>query len=162
GPVHSPHVAAQIRLAPGERFQLDLSLTAGSYVLRSPQLSQRCTFRVDAGGAPRRCEIAFASDRPIEMPAVLRVGGQRLALENGHPQELVVRIERTAPRDDAVTAARLSSLALFRELFPHEVLAPDLMVSLANVTWLTVEWADGLAVYAGRDDARSFRLMHDL
>ncbi len=48
GPAHFPHVAAQVRLAPGERFALPLSLGAGYYLLRSPQLTRHHELRVAA------------------------------------------------------------------------------------------------------------------
>src|SRR5262249_20264685 len=38
GPAHSPHVAAQMRVAPGERLDLELALPEGAYRLRGPQL----------------------------------------------------------------------------------------------------------------------------
>src|SRR5207302_10107944 len=38
GPAHSPHVVAQVRVAPGERMQLDLELPEGAYRMRGPQL----------------------------------------------------------------------------------------------------------------------------
>ena len=68
-----------------------------------------------------------------ELPRVLRSGRQLLALTNDYPQELVARLERAAPREDALTAARASTLALFRELFPGEILSPGQLVSVANV-----------------------------
>ena len=44
---------------------------------------------------------------------------QVLTLANDYEHEVLVRVERTASREDAVTAAAASSLALFRELFLH-------------------------------------------
>src|SRR5262249_27899942 len=38
GPAHSPHVVAQVRVAAGERLDLDLHLAEGAYRLRGPQL----------------------------------------------------------------------------------------------------------------------------
>ena len=56
GPAHFPHVAAQVRLQPGERFALPLSLAAGYYLVRSPQLPRAHELRVTASGrrAPAR------------------------------------------------------------------------------------------------------------
>ncbi len=56
-PSHSPHVAAQARVAPGERIVLDLSLETGSYRLRGPQLPYAIDFRVEPGVAARRWDI---------------------------------------------------------------------------------------------------------
>ncbi|MGN6109930.1 MAG: protein kinase domain-containing protein, partial [Kofleriaceae bacterium] len=53
GPAHFPHVAAQVRLAPGERFALPLALAPGFYLLRSPQLPRVHELRVTAQGGVR-------------------------------------------------------------------------------------------------------------
>ncbi len=46
GPAHSPHVFAQIRVAPDERIELELELPEGSYRLRGPQLPWSVDFPV--------------------------------------------------------------------------------------------------------------------
>src|SRR5439155_7967857 len=46
GPVHSPHVVAQVRISPTERIELELGLTEGAYRLRGPQLPHAFDFRV--------------------------------------------------------------------------------------------------------------------
>src|SRR5262249_11361746 len=131
GPAHSPHVAAQVRIGAGERIELDLALNDGSYPLRGPQLPFSIDFRVQPGARVQRWELNLAHGLAAELPRTLGSGAQLLALTNDHDQELVVRIERTAPRTDALTAARTSSLALFRELFPAEILAPGQLIGLA-------------------------------
>jgi class 3 adenylate cyclase len=88
---------------------------------------------------------------------LLRPGGQVLALANTHAQELVVRVERTADRDDALTAARAAALALFRELFPGELLSPGQLVSVSNVALLASEMA-GLHDQA---EADAFARLHE-
>ncbi len=120
GPAHSPHVPAQVRVAPGERIELELELTEGLYRLRGPQLPWTVDIPVRGSTGPRRWELDLAPGRTPVGPAGLRAGGQVLVLANGHDRELVVRVERTASRVDALTAARAASLALFRELFPDE------------------------------------------
>src|SRR5262245_44264579 len=138
GPAHSPHVVAQVRVAPGERVELELELCEGSYRLRGPQLAAAVGLRVQAGvaGVPR-----WEADlgRLTRSPVTLRPGGQVLGLANTGANELVVRLERTADRDDALTAARAASLALFRELFPGEVLSAGQLVSVCDVTLLASE-----------------------
>jgi class 3 adenylate cyclase len=90
---------------------------------------------------------------------MLRPGGQVLAISNPHGQELVVRLERTAARDDAVTAARAASLALFRELFPGELLSPGRLVSVPAVTLLATELIQAGAERAS--EAETFARLHE-
>src|SRR5262249_6894968 len=64
---------------------------------------------------------------------------------------------------DALTAARASSLALFRELFPAEVLAPGQLASIATVTLLATELDRDQAdvLYARLGDAQAFGVIHE-
>lgn len=161
GPAHSPHVAAQLRIAPRECVELDLTLTEGAYRLRGPQLPFVLDFRVEPGAAPTRWDVNLSRGPAPGLPRILRADRQLLALINDQPNELVVRIERTAPRADALTAARASTLALFRELFPGEILSPGQLVSVANVT-LVVTALDGAErLYEDLGDARAFALIHE-
>jgi serine/threonine protein kinase/class 3 adenylate cyclase len=163
GPAHSPHVLAQIRIAPHERIELDLELPAGSYRLRGPQLPWSIDFRVQASATIRRWDIGLAPEAAPNVPAALRAGGQVLILDNPHPLEIVVRVERTATRGDALTAARATSMALFRELFAGEVLAPGQLATISMVTLMVTaldsDRAD--ALYRDLGDARAFSMVHD-
>jgi class 3 adenylate cyclase len=160
GPAHSPHVVAQVRVAGGERVELDLDLAEGAYRLRGPQLPAAQEARVEPGAPAARWDVVLA--RPGEQWAAgrcvrLRPGGQVLAVHNPHPMELVVRLERTAARDDAVTAARAAAMALFRELFPGEVLSPGRLMSLSAVTLVQT----ALVGLPGMPEAEAFARLHE-
>jgi class 3 adenylate cyclase len=163
GPAHSPHVFAQVRVAPRERIELDLELPEGSYRLRGPQLAWTVDFQVQKHATIRRWELELESGPEPGGSLALRAGAQVLILTNGHDRELVVRVERRASPSDALTAARASSLALFRELFPGEVLAPGQLATVSTVTLLVTaldgDQAD--ALYHDLDDARAFDVIHE-
>jgi serine/threonine protein kinase/class 3 adenylate cyclase len=163
GPAHSPHVFAQVRVAPGERMELDLELPEGTYRLRGPQLPWSVDFPVRKTATHWRWDVELASGPGPDGPPALRAGSQVLYLKNSHDQELVVRVERRASVGDALTAARAASLALFRELFPGEILAPGQLATVSMVTLLVtaldVDQAD--ALYQELDDARAFNVIHE-
>ena len=158
-PSHSPHVAAQARVAAGERMVLDLALEAGSYRLRGPQLPYAVDFRAEPGASARRWDLDLKVGPEADLPRSLRVGGQVLALANQFDREVLVRVERMAPREDALTAARASSLALFRELFPGEVLSPGQLISLDTVTLLVTDLDRAGDLYADLGDALAFAII---
>jgi serine/threonine protein kinase/class 3 adenylate cyclase len=166
GPVHSPHVAAQMRVGPGERVELALRLSEGSYRLRGPQLPYACDFRVQPTAALTRWDLSLARAPAPESVPTLRAGRQLIVLANDHTEELLVRIERTASRGDALTAARASALALFRELFPSEVLTAGQLVNVAAVTLLATDLGQAGDLeqpgnlYARLGDAGAFTLLH--
>jgi serine/threonine protein kinase/class 3 adenylate cyclase len=161
GPAHSPHVAAQVRISAGERLALDLALGEGIYRLRGPQLGYSFDFQVEPGAPVRRIDFSLGRGAGVELPRRLRAGEQHLVLTNDTERELLVRIERTAPRDDAYTAARASALALFRELFPGEVLSPGQVVNVETVTLVVTELAQAGDLYQVLGDARAFTLIHE-
>jgi eukaryotic-like serine/threonine-protein kinase len=162
GPAHSPHVFAQIRLAPGERIELNLDLPEGSYRLRGPQLPWSADFQVRLAATVRRYEVDLASGPLPDTPDALKAGGQVLILHNSPARELLLRVERIAARTDALTAARAASLALFRELFPAELLAPGQLATVSMVTLLVISFDTAAtdALYHEIGDARAFSVIH--
>ncbi len=160
GPAHSPHVVAQVRVAPGERVELELELSEGLYALRGPQLPFQADFRVEPNALARRLDFELAKAPESGRLPSLCPGAQVLCLENSHEEELVARIERMVPRDDALTAARASRLPLFRELFPEEVLAPGQLASVRNLTFLVTNLEGAESLYDRWGDARAFAWIH--
>jgi len=161
GPAHSPHVAAQARVGPGERLALELALAEGSYRLRGPQLPFAVDFRVDLRATAGGWDLALARAPGADLPRSLRPGGQVLTLANDLDREVVVRVERVAPREDALTAGRASTHALFRELFPGEILGPGQLVNIATATFLVTELVGSARLYDDLGDARAFGLIHE-
>jgi serine/threonine protein kinase/class 3 adenylate cyclase len=163
GPAHSPHVYAQVRVAPGERIEMELDLAAGSYRLRGPQLPWSVDFQVQPAASTRRWDIDLAWAATPAPPRALRTGGQLLTVVNPHGQELVLRVERTAARGDALTAARAMALALFRELFPGELLAPGQLAVVSTVTLLmtALEPSQVDALYQELGDGGAFGILHE-
>ena len=100
GPAHFPHVAAQVRLAPGERFALSLSLAPGFYLVRSPQVPRVHELRVVAQGGVRRHDIHLGERTDT---ATLTAGDQLLTIVTPEALEILVRIERAGDRAHALT-----------------------------------------------------------
>ncbi len=138
-PGHTPHVLAQIRIAKGERFELELELDEGRYMLAGRRLPFNAEFRVLKGAPTARWELLLSKGIPPWLQRSLAPGTQVLVLENDTDKEQLIRVERTAGRDDALTAAKVASQPLFRKLFPAEVLSPGQLVSVSNVALLMVE-----------------------
>jgi class 3 adenylate cyclase len=154
-------VAAQVRIAPGERVELELELAEGAYRLRGPQLAWSLDFRVQPSASAVRWDFPLAHGPGPGLARVLQAGRQILTLTNDGAQELLVRVERTASREDAVTAAAAASLALFRELFPAEVLAPGQLARVANVTLLVTDLHPARDLNGVWDDAKAFERIQE-
>ena len=72
-----------------------------------------------------------------------------------------MKVERIAPRDDALTAAQASALPLFRELFPAETLSAGRSVGLETMTLVVTELDDSDGLYQRLGDARAFSVLHE-
>jgi serine/threonine protein kinase/class 3 adenylate cyclase len=161
GPAHSPHVAAQVRVAAGERIELHLALSEGAYQLRGPQLPFAIDFRVGSNGVAR-WDLLLSRRPSDDLSRTLASGSQTIALTNDTEMELVVRVERIAPRTDALTAARAATLALFRELFPSETLSPGQLVQITHTAFLVTEVVNLDDLYRELGDATAFARLHEM
>ncbi|MEQ8457825.1 MAG: protein kinase [Sandaracinaceae bacterium] len=144
GPAHSPHVVAQVRLVPRERFALSLDLAPGRFHVTGRGLPQRWSFTVDERAVFERWDLPLREGASPDVPRSLRPGRVQILLTNDFEQEVVVRLERATLRDDAVTAADAAASALFRDLFPDQVLAPERLVAIADVALLFARVVDAL------------------
>ncbi|MEY4547048.1 MAG: Serine/threonine-protein kinase StkP [Pseudomonadota bacterium] len=171
GPAHSPHVAAQLRLEPGEGRVLSLALSDGRHRLRCTDLPGVIELDVSASHGFARADLAIGARlRNITAPppgggdtrlaleasepvVQLSSGVQTLGLRNELAREVTVRIERTATRDDALTAARAWAMPKFRELFPGETLESGRLVAVGQLSFLVVRIVDHLGLIERQGDA---------
>ena len=71
----------------------------------------------------------------------------------------MLRLERTIPRSNVITAAQASATSLFRELFPDETLGSGHLISAEQVTLLVTN-IDGIdSLYEQAGDASAFALV---
>ncbi len=156
GPEHSPHVVAQMRLAPGERFEMDLALPAGEYLLRGSQLPYSVPLEVQAVHGVVRAELHLMPEfDSLRVPTFL-AGRQVIGISNGHDRQLLVRVERTINRRNILTAAQVASRPVFRELFPEESLSPGRLLNVATVTLLVLDVANADLIYGSLGDVGAF------
>ncbi|MFM9965862.1 MAG: protein kinase domain-containing protein [Planctomycetaceae bacterium] len=161
GPAHSPHVVAQVRLKPGERFSCDLNLGEGLYRVRGPQLSYVVEFRVRVGLGVSRWELDLSRGPTADTPRTVQAGAQVFVLTNDQGHELVARLERVASRTDALTAARAAATPLFRELFPGECLSGNQLIRVEQITLLLTRLDRAQQLYFELGDARAFERIHE-
>ena len=161
GPAHSPHVVAQVRLKPGEKFTCDLNLGEGLYRVRGPQLSYVAEFRVLTGSGVSRWELDLSRGPTADTPRTVQAGTQFFVLTNDRGHELVARLERVASRADALTAARAAATPLFRELFPGECLSGNQLIRVEQITLLLTRLEHAQQLYFELGDARAFERVHD-
>ena len=81
--------------------------------------------------------INLASAADWAQPNIkLRSHQQLIDVHNGFEREMIVRIERSAPRIDALTAAAIMAMPLYRELFPGQAFAKSQLATMSRITLL--------------------------
>ncbi len=162
GPMTTPHVVAQVDLAPGREASLAAHLEAGSYRLRS--LQSRGSAIVEAGAAaPGALQVPIVvTEETIEPSAIaLGAGSISLSLASRAAVPVTVALERREWADTAATAALVSTLQEFRDLFSSEVLAPGIQVAIEKLALVFTDLAGSTALYLAVGQARAFRIVQD-
>jgi class 3 adenylate cyclase len=154
GPGVTPHVAGQQLLAPGEERELVLDLETGRYRLRTLQLPGARAAVVEDGGAEA---VAVRLGDPAWPGGELRLARTpTLCVANESEREQLLVVERTAWSDQAATAAEVTALQLFRDLFANEALRPDEPISVGSLTVVFTDLRDSTRFYRQVGDAPAF------
>ncbi|HYO63872.1 MAG TPA: DUF5939 domain-containing protein [Pyrinomonadaceae bacterium] len=154
GPRVTPHVVAQQILRPGESRTLAPALEEGGYRLRALRTPGGVPVRVCREGDAE----ASLSVAPGAWPAdSLRLApGGRLSVENACARERVLVLERTAWSDQAATAADVTALQTFRDLFAAEALRPGDRISVGSLTVVFTDLRNSTRLYREIGDAVAF------
>jgi class 3 adenylate cyclase len=79
-----------------------------------------------------------------------------LTLRNATPAQQQFILERTAWSDQAATAAEVTSLQMFRDLFANEALRPGERIAVGSLTVLFTDLRDSTRLYRESGDAVAF------
>jgi adenylate cyclase len=130
-PANTPHLAAQINLWPMQAREVSLSLLPGEYALHSLSLQGELLLRISEQG-PSSFELNL--DEALPEAWIELSPGARLQLKNAKPYFRCLQIEKTDWDAQVCSAALVSSLQEFRELFATE--APSQALPISRLTIL--------------------------
>ncbi len=150
-PQHVPHINLAQNVPAGTSVSLSTLLDEGPYILRS-QLGE-IRLRALAQGGAEKVEIDSAS-LPEDEIAVSRM--PTLHLRNSGDTALDFMLENGAWGNQAATAADVTSLQLFRDLFSNEALRAGEELSISSVTLMFTDLRDSTRMYRQIGDAPAF------
>ncbi len=154
GPQVTPHIVLQQLLAPGERREISLPLEKGRYRLRASELAGGQHLEATAEGA---AEVTLkASDEGWTDEELSLSTEPKLVLENATDKEHYFVLERMAWSDQAATAAEVTALQIFRDLFSNEALRPGEQISVGTLTVLFTDLRGSTQLYREIGDAPAF------
>ncbi len=154
GPQVTPHIFAQHHLPPRAQATIAIPLENGRYRLRTPKKRGGLFMFADTHGAPevllRADEENWASDEP-------RVSLQpHLIFENATREDQTFILERWAWSDQSVTAADVTALQTFRDLFANEALRTGDQFSVGGLTLVFTDLKRSTELYRQIGDAPAF------
>jgi class 3 adenylate cyclase len=154
GPQVTPHIVVQQLVPTGERREVTPLLEEGRHRLRTQTLSGGQFLSVAADGADVATLRAEGDAWPNDEP---RLGARpTITLENATPDEQLFILERMAWGDQAATAAEVTALQLFRDLFATEALRPGDRINVGQMTILFTDLRGSTRLYREIGDAVAF------
>jgi class 3 adenylate cyclase len=153
-PQWTPHVVAQQLLPAGDERELSFPLEAGNYRLRALELkgSQDLTVSPEGENAANvtLSSSGWAGD-------ALHLGEKfKLIIKNETDTEQLLMFERMEWSDQATTAAEVTALQMFRDLFATEALRPGEQISVGTLTILFTDLKHSTQLYREIGDATAF------
>ena len=155
-PQKTPHIVAQQLLPPQSERALQLPLESGKYRLRALELSGGQDVVVsDDVNAPETAGVKISD---AGWPShELRLGNTAsLQLQNATDAEHLLILERLAWGDQAATAAEVTALQIFRDLFSTEALRKGEQISVGTLTVLFTDLRNSTQLYREIGDATAF------
>ncbi|HEU4714534.1 MAG TPA: DUF5939 domain-containing protein [Pyrinomonadaceae bacterium] len=154
-PQLTPHVVAQQLLPAGDKRELILPLEPGRYRMRTLTLPGSREIVVVSENGEKSVEVSV-SDRGWNHQPLEVAENFSLTLENETNAEQLVMLERMAWTDQATTAAEVTALQMFRDLFSSEALRPGEQISVGTLTVLFTDLRDSTRLYREIGDATAF------
>jgi class 3 adenylate cyclase len=153
-PHFTPHVVAQQLLPAGDKRELSLPLESGSYRVRALELPGSQELKVSPEG-DTKAQVTLSNNGWSE--EALHVAEKfSLGLNNGTGAEQLVILERLEWSDQATTAAEVTALQMFRDLFATEALRPGEQISVGTLTVLFTDLRHSTQLYREIGDATAF------
>jgi class 3 adenylate cyclase len=153
-PQMQPHVVMSQTLSTLRSLPVPVQLERGRYSLRASNVPGSVSMFADADGAPQLNLRVSSFGWPPEQGYVSL--HPTLTLVNATDAETTFQLERTAWSDQAATAADVTALQVFRDLFAHEVLRPGEEISIGSITLMFTDLRDSTRLYRQIGDASAF------
>lgn len=159
GPQVTPHVVVQQLLPPHTEREIMPRLGIGRYRLRTLTRRGGQYLRVTKMGAAEAALTATPDDWPEEELALNEQ--PKLCLINATDEEQLFILEHLAWSDQAATAADVTALQRFRDLFSSEALRPGERVSIGSMTVVFTDLSGSTRLYNDVGDAPAFGIVMD-
>jgi adenylate cyclase len=153
-PQLQPHVVMAQSISSLHSLPVNIQLESGRYTLRGSNVAGSVSLFADADGKPQSDIRVTSFGWPSEQQHVSLL--PTLNLINATDADQTFQLERTAWSDQASTAADVTALQVFRDLFATEVVRPGEEISIGSVTLMFTDLRDSTRLYRKIGDASAF------
>jgi len=177
-PQNTPHILLQQFLSPGETRTLTVQIDPQRYRWRAPWLmgrttaprptntpsdlfSERSLLKVGISAANQASAVIIDNDAIWVEGDDAQAGMVTLTLRNESARPQVFLLEQTAWSDQTSTAAQVTALQAFRDLFSSEALRPGESISVESLAIMFTDLKGSTAMYRTVGDAPAFRRVMD-
>jgi class 3 adenylate cyclase len=153
-PQLQPHVVMAQSISALRSLPVNIQLEPGRYTLRASNVAGSIAlFAAADGSAQADLRVTQYGWRPEQQLVSLL---PTLNLINATEADQTFELERTAWSDQAATAADVTALQVFRDLFATEVVRPGEEISIGSITLLFTDLRDSTRLYRKIGDASAF------
>jgi class 3 adenylate cyclase len=153
-PQLQPHVLMSQTIGALHPLPVPVELQRGRYTLRASNVPGSVSLFADEEGEENVVLRVTSFGWPAEPQ---HVGlHPTLTLVNATDTENAFQLERTAWGDESATAADVTALQVFRDLFATEVVRPGEEISIGSVTLMFTDLRDSTRMYRMIGDASAF------
>ncbi|HEV8139907.1 MAG TPA: adenylate/guanylate cyclase domain-containing protein [Pyrinomonadaceae bacterium] len=154
GPQVTPHIVAQQLLPPDTKRSVSIKLEEGRYRLRTLNVPGWQHLRASERG---QCGLSLRAQSEGWSSQEIEISHRcEVQLENATAREQLFILERTEWSDDAATAAEVTAVQMFRDLFAREALRPGEQISVGTLTVLFTDLKNSTRLYREIGDATAF------
>lgn len=148
-PMITPHVKVQKVLKRGEAAEIAVPSIESPLRLRVLQANAIADISLGGDGG----EIAYDGSK---WSADAVAYSSAIRMRNDSAADIVVALEEAAWKKDTVTAAKVTALQEFRDLFSSEVLSPGQNIGIGHVTILFTDLVGSTSLYETVGDSSAY------
>jgi class 3 adenylate cyclase len=160
GPHANRQVYAQASVGAGESASFELSLMPGRYAL-SVAPERAINFDVEDTNDHSQIDAEFDAEAIRLSVTHVCPGRLRVMVKNATGDGALVKIVEAALPPDIATAADVTAIQEFRDLFSSEVLATGLELSIRSMTIVFSDLVGSTHLYSSHGDAPAFRIVSE-
>lgn len=153
GPQTKDHVLIQQYLRAGQKRYLKTSLPEGKYILRSSTSTGTAAINVQKDGGDTIYIGIYDTDLYGKEATICTE--PNITLENKSKEPQLITLEKAEWNNDMLTAAKVTSLQIFRDLFPEEILKKGEKINVDNLTLMFTDLFDSTGMYHKEGDDKA-------